>query len=307
MIWPLATAVALGLVLGRWVLPKRVSQSAWVRRLQLGLMVLMLVALGVRLAAQQATNPAWGRMFGRALGLAAGTIVGSVLFAWPSKGWLPAPEGGQAGIELPNPLRMLGVALGSLIAGTIAGSLWLKGLPEPTLADAAYACLVAMLGLIGVEGGGKDSVGSNLRSLSPKLLLVPVLIALGSVVGGSAAGFLMGFSPRDGAAIGAGCGWYSYTTIILGKLGGAELGSYALLANLFREALSLLVIPLLARGHRGVVLLAPAGCTAMDTTLQMLSRLGGERLGLMAFISGMICSLLVPGLVPFAFEHLPGR
>lgn len=304
MILPLALAIAVGLILGKRVLPRRVSQSPRVEQVGTALMVAMLVALGLRLALQQATNPAWGRMFGRAVALALGTIAGSVLFTWPCAGWLPAPET-KDGVELPNPLRLLGLALGSLLVGTLAGVLIGPGaLSEDVLADVAYGCLCAMMLFVGIEGGGKESVGSDLKSLSPKLALVPLAIAVGSAAGGCVTGMLLGLAPREGAGIGAGCGWYSYTTIILGKKN-AELGSYGLLANLFREALSLIVIPLMARWHRGLMLLAPAGCTAMDTTLKMLSKLGGTQLGVMAFLSGMVCSLLVPWFVPTAFDALP--
>lgn len=304
MIWPLAVAIAIGLVLGKRILPRRASQSPWVERLGIALMVAMLIALGLRLALQQATNPAWGRMFGRAVALAMGTIAGSVLFTMPCARWLPAPEA-RDGVEMPNPLRLLGLALGSLLVGTVLGMVVGPGaLSEDKLADTAYGCLVAMMLFVGIEGGGKESVGSDLRSLSPKLALVPFAITMGSAVGGCLTGILLGLAPREGAGIGAGCGWYSYTTIILGKKS-AELGSYGLLANLFREALSLLVIPLMARWHRGLMLIAPAGCTSMDTTLKMLSKLGGTQLGVMAFLSGMVCSLLVPWFVPTVFDALP--
>ena len=300
MIAELAGCVALGLVLG-CLLPRWISQSKALRVIQMIAMICMLITLGVRLGVQQAATPSWVGTFGRSLALAAGTILGSVLFTLPCARWLPEAPEVEAGVEMPNPLRLLGMALSSLAVGTVAGALWPVYFRSDALAPAAFYLLCLTMVLVGVEMTSSPGVGPSLKVLSPRLFLIPPLISIGSAFGGCAMGLALGLEPHRGAAIGAGCGWYSLTTIMLEKLDGPTLGSYGLLANLFREALSLIAIPLMARRHRGVLLLAPAGCTAMDTTFVMLGRLGGHRMQVMAFITGAICSLMVPYFVEFAY------
>jgi len=304
MMLPLAACIGSGLLAGK-LLPSWIGQHSLVRRTQTVLLVAVVTALGVRMGTQQAT-PRWGLTLARSLVLAIGSIAGSVLFTLPFAG-VVAPDPVRAALpgEVSSPLWLLALAIGSLVTGAVVGAAQRRRFDPQQLERVALCALGAMLFCIGLDGGSSESVGSSIASLSPWVLLVPPMIALGSVAGGCAAGLLLRLRARSGAAVGAGCGWYTLTTLILGEMDGPELAAYGLLANMFREAISLLTIPLIAHWHRGVIMLAPAGCTAVDTGFAMIGRLGGDRMGLMAFLTGIMCSLMVPVLVRVSFKRLP--
>ena len=59
------------------------------------------------------------------------------------------------------------------------------------------------------------------------------------------------------------------------------------LSNVFREVLTFLLVPVLA-GRNVYTAIAPAGATAMDTTLPLLSKYTDSKTAILAFVSGVI-------------------
>ena len=68
---------------------------------------------------------------------------------------------------------------------------------------------------------------------------------------------------------------------------------------LFRsEAITFVIVPFLAGHLNFYCAIAPAGATAMDTTLGVISKNTDSETAVLAFVSGVVCTLLVPVLVP---------
>lgn len=159
--------------------------------------------------------------------------------------------------------------------------------------------LNSLLLFIGI-GVGLDQVAfGQLRRLDFFSALVPLLIALGSILGaGLAATFLPLVGFHQGLAVGAGFGFYSLSSIILTDLVSAELGAIALIANLSRELATILLAPLLVRLLGRLALVASAGATSMDICLPVIQRFSGNRYTVIAILNGVILTILVPLLVP---------
>ena len=60
----------------------------------------------------------------------------------------------------------------------------------------------------------------------------------------------------------------------------------------------ILLIPAISRRLGFLECVAAAGATAMDTVLPVIVRSTSRRMTIYAFVSGLVCSLLVPLLVP---------
>jgi uncharacterized membrane protein YbjE (DUF340 family) len=99
------------------------------------------------------------------------------------------------------------------------------------------------------------------------------------------------------AAIGAGLGWYSLSAIELSKHS-AELGTIAFLANVSREVIAFIAIPIIAKKIGDIETIAAAGATSMDTALPVITKATKSNISILSFFSGVILSLLVPILVP---------
>lgn len=157
--------------------------------------------------------------------------------------------------------------------------------------------LCLLLFFVGIDIGRQGKIFQQIKKMGFRILLVPAMIALGSIVGCIAAGLLLKIPYNEAAAIGAGFGWYSLSAIELSKHS-AQLGTLAFVTNVCREIIALITIPLIAKYIGRLESIAPAGATSMDTTLPIIANATDGTVAVVAFVSGVILSSLVPILVP---------
>jgi len=164
------------------------------------------------------------------------------------------------------------------------------------------ALSVLLLG-VGIDLGANNQVINKLKQLGWKVLLVPLLIAIGSIGGTILSGLVIDLSLNESSAIGAGFGWYSLSGVILTKIYSADLGVLAFLTNVFRELLAIILIPIVAKWNNKIIVVAPGGATTMDTTLPLISKSAAHKeVVAIAFISGVVLSSMVPILVPLLIK-----
>ena len=84
---------------------------------------------------------------------------------------------------------------------------------------------------------------------------------------------------------------------------GTEAGVYGFLVNVFRDFITVLLLPLLVRLWKSAPI-AGAAAGSMDILLLPVTRTIGSKLGLVAFITGTIIVLIVPFLLPLFSEAL---
>lgn len=166
--------------------------------------------------------------------------------------------------------------------------------------DLALYALYALLFLVGIGVGGSSGSWTVLRQANVKIVLVPLGIITGTLLGVSAVAYwLPGVSWREALAVGSGLGYYSLSSILISNLNGETLGVVALLANVMREMLALLLTPLLARTAGKLAPIAAGGATTMDTTLPIITRFVGHEYAMIAVFNGIVLTMLVPILVTF--------
>lgn len=158
--------------------------------------------------------------------------------------------------------------------------------------------LCLMLVGIGIGIGSQKETWSRLRNLGWRIMLVPLLVASGTLAGAMLAGFILGLPLGEASAIGAGFGWYSLSGVILTKIHSVEIGALAFLTNVMREVMSLLLIPVLAVRLSFLAAVAPGGATTMDTTLPLIARTTDTDTTVIALVNGTTLSGMVPLLVP---------
>jgi uncharacterized membrane protein YbjE (DUF340 family) len=197
-------------------------------------------------------------------------------------------------------MSMALIILSALVIGTVAGVLGIMPAPvEAGLDTLIMVMLCLLLFVIGLDMSQNRSVIGQIRRIGWKMILLPAFIAAGSILGALAAGILAGMDPRYAMAIGAGFGWYSLSGVMLTGLVGAQIGTMALLSNVFREMLSIVIMPLVVKYFGKIAAIAPGGATTMDTTLPVVVRYAGSDMSVISFVSGFTLSMLVFILVPF--------
>lgn len=182
----------------------------------------------------------------------------------------------------------------SLIVGVICGQ-WVFG--EQTVqvfSGVSDIALVVLMFAVGISVGANKEVFKKLKQYNLKILMIPLGIILGSIVGGIVCAMLMGMNLNESVAITSGLGWYSLSGVLLTDLAGADVGTIAFLANLFREILAFMMIPFLAKYLNHYTAIAPAAATSEDTTLPVLIKYTSEEVVVIAVINGVVCSMMVP-------------
>lgn len=164
--------------------------------------------------------------------------------------------------------------------------------------SASSYMLIVLLFSVGIDMGLNKGVFTRIRELGFKILLIPAGIVLGSLCGGALTAILTQMPVKDGMAISAGLGWYSLSGILITEAGNPVGGTISFLANVFREMLTFIVVPFIASHLNYYCAIAPAGATSMDTTLGIISKNTNGTVAVLSFVNGVVCTLIVPVLVP---------
>ena len=250
----------------------------------------------------------------------AAVAVQKVLFSTevPGKAYVPhedspyhAAEAGKtgAGDGILKRFRMFGgtiAVLAFFAAGCIAG---LTGIMpfDPREGNVTVYILYVLMLLVGVSIWSNPELKKILKSITPTLLVLPLASIAGTLLFSAAVSLAVsGWGLTDCLAVGSGMGYYSLSSILIsqykeasiGAQLAAELGTVALLANIFRELFTLVSAPVLARKFGPFAPIASAGATAMDVCLPVILKNTGDRMLPAAVISGVISDFSVPLLVP---------
>ncbi len=191
------------------------------------------------------------------------------------------------------------IIVGFFILGIAAG---LYGMvPESIIdGDLTFYALCALLLCVGIGIGSDRNIVTKFKSLDVRMALLPLGTALGTFAGSLVVSFILsGRSPLDCLAVGSGFGYYSLSSIFITEYKGAELGTIALLANIIREMVTLLLSTVLAKAFGPLAPISSGGVTSMDTTLPIIMASSGEQYSAVSIFHGFILDFSIPFLVTF--------
>lgn len=269
-------------------------------------LVILLLAMGANLGSNDRIVLQLGEIGFQAFVFAAVSIIFSLLaviifvriFNLNNLLLAAAPET-EAEIEEQNADNTMTILIfASVVIGILIGFFLLNGTEQGWLDLLTNYSLAVLLFGVGIDIGASREIIKDIRLMGWKLIVIPILIAFGSLLGAVITGLIFGFAAGEAAAVGAGFGWYSLSGVLISKLHSAELGSLAFLTNVFRELLTVIILPLVAKYFGSLAAIAPGGATTMDVTLPLVKESGGEAVVIPAFVSGAVLSILVPILVP---------
>lgn len=146
----------------------------------------------------------------------------------------------------------------TVIAFFVLGCLlgYTRWLPQALLENDWTAwILYALMLQVGLSIGSDKKLKDILRSIKPKLLLIPLATIIGTLSFSALAALLLHkWSLWNCLAVGSGFAYYSLSSLliteimtpVLGPLA-AELGTLALMTNVIREIMALLLAPVLVK------------------------------------------------------------
>lgn len=168
--------------------------------------------------------------------------------------------------------------------------------------------LYLLMFLVGLSVGSDKQLKDILKSIRPKLLLVPLSTIIGTLSFTAIASYLISkWSIWQCLAVGSGFGYYSLSSILitqfteksLGTQLGAELGAIALMCNVIREIIALLGAPFLVKYFGRLAPISAGGATTMDTTLPIITRYCGKEMVFISIFHGVLVDFTVPFFVSF--------
>ncbi|MEG0949374.1 MAG: lysine exporter LysO family protein [Bacteroidales bacterium] len=186
-----------------------------------------------------------------------------------------------------------------LLGGTLLGYFGL--LPAFLLEnDWSMWALFLLLFSVGISVGSDKELAGKLRNQSPVLLLIPLVTIIGTLLGVlMVSPFVNGRSIADCMAVGSGFAYYSLSSILITGYKGTDLGVVALMSNIIREVVVLVLTPLLVRYFGKLAPICCAGATSMDSTLPVIIKSTGPEFVIIALIHGIMVDFSVPFLVGF--------
>lgn len=186
-------------------------------------------------------------------------------------------------------------SLSIFMAGLVAG----RFTPSSSLLHVLPTILLIFLTfVVGAELGADRSYFSEIRKHSFWVLALPILIALGSLLGATLAATLVrDVSLRGSLLVSASLGYYSLASVLISTQYSVVVGGIALLSNIMREVITLLLAPVLVRYFGKFSVLASGAATTMDITLPTIRRVAGSEAVYPALLSGAVLTFLVPILL----------
>lgn len=194
--------------------------------------------------------------------------------------------------HLVAPLKMISmVAVGFILA-------WANLLPKAPYEHAATALLYVMTAAIGFQLAVSNVRFKELIA-NRRGLKIALCALAGTYIGALLVAPLLSLPLRSTVGAASGFGWASLSGILFSRLGEPVVGSIAFLTDMFREALALLLIPVLSHRQRGRMAIGVCAATCMDVTLPVVERYNPDRRDVTAaFVSGSLLSFAVPFLIP---------
>ena len=193
------------------------------------------------------------------------------------------------------------------VLGCLVG--WSDYFPKVLLnGDISMYILYLLILQVGISIGSDKKLKDILRSIHPKLLLIPMATMFGTF---SAVALVSLLLPKwnvfECLAVGSGFAYYSLSSILitqlktpaLGLSAATELGIIALMANLIREIMTLLGAPFFVKYFGRLAPICAGAATTMDTTLPIITRCSGKDLIFVSLFHGMLMDFSVPFLVSF--------
>ena len=193
------------------------------------------------------------------------------------------------------------------IAGTVAG---IAGIPESMIPgqNVVMYILYLLMFQVGISLGYDRTLKKSISEMKPTVLLVPAATISGTLLFSLLISFfLRKWSAAECMAVGSGFGYYSLSSVLIaqykeaaiGSQMAAELGTIALMSNIFREITALLFTPLITRFFGKIAPICTAGATSIDVALPVLIKYCGKEYTPVILIQGVIVDFSVPFLVSF--------
>ena len=195
------------------------------------------------------------------------------------------------------------VTLAFFLIGCLVGVFYMV---DVDVHQISMVTLYVLMFLIGLNLGCNQNLKDFTSQLSFKIFLVPIATITGTFLFSAMAAFILSrWSIFDCMAVGSGFACYSVSSLLitqikspsLGVQLATELGTIALLSNIFREMFTLIGAPLIRKYFGYLAPISAAGIGSSDIALQVVAQYSGKDAVPIAIIHGLLINISVPFFV----------
>ena len=158
--------------------------------------------------------------------------------------------------------------------------------------------LVILLAFVGFSLGLDGSVFSNIKKAGAVVFLFPMAIVTGTILGGVVYGLISSRTVREGVAVAAGFGWYTYAPNIIAQAGYPVASAISFMHNVIREVVGIIGIPFFATKIGYIEATAVPGIASMDVCMPIIEKYARKDTVVYGFATGLLMCILVPLIVP---------
>jgi len=134
----------------------------------------------------------------------------------------------------------------------------------------------------------------NLVKQNQKLLALPVLSLIGSIVFSLIYALIFGVNIKETVLAGSAMGFYSLPAILVTTKVNVMAGSLLLITNMIRESITIILAPLIVKIFGKQSVIAIGGATTMDVSLAAIKEAAGDEYVPIAVLNGLILTIVVP-------------
>ena len=201
------------------------------------------------------------------------------------------------------------IILGLVVVGMLAGYFIIAGMMPQILDEfdvisghSLTVFLCCLLFCVGFDLGMQGTVISSIKEVGVRALAFPFAAVIGSIIIGTVASMFFGFTMREGVAISAGFGWYTYAPTIIASAGSEFMVASAVsfMHNVIREVSGIVLIPILAKKIGYLEMTGIPGVAAMDVCMPIVERSCRHDTVVYSFAVGLLMCIVTSLLVPLA-------
>lgn len=302
----------IGAIPGLFLRGRTVAKFSEITMLLTGL--ILVVLFGAQFTASEILRDSMARDMTAAVVLAVAAAFGSVALTFAFVAGLLRTNSCRKGVLSHGPtrrkaagmtIRMWG-PLGFFTLGMLIGYM--------TGHDPSDACikvvLFILIGAVGVQSGMEVRLLQREReSLTRRSLILfaglPVAVIGGTLLLSALMTVFLPLTWLECMLVVAPMGWQTLGGPLVMELRSVRLGNLAFLVNMFRDIVSLMIIPVVCRGRYGILGVAPGGVSTMDILLPVVTASAGKEYLIHAMWVGACCSFWAPILIWLISEVLP--
>lgn len=307
-----------------YILARRMAacgkQFAWVTKAMMLSVYGLCVIMGLRMGVNEQVTSNLGRIGLISLFVTVFCIAGSMaaiflmrrIFRMDRYGNIGKDPSGCAGESAETgenklDLKSTFIILMLVAAGMAAGALLIAKHFEQILPEfdhvsnmALTVLLCVLLFFVGFDLGAAGTLLANFKTVGFRVIGFPFAAVIGTVVVGTAACMVMGFSLKEGVAISIGFGWYTYAPVVIAGAGQQYMiaSAVSFMYNVIRETAGIVFIPLIAKKIGYIEATGVPGVAAMDVCMPIVERSCRRDTVIYSFATGFLMCIVTSVGVP---------